>query len=57
VRTISVYLSIGYSGAEREDTLEIDDDASEDQIEEMVRDWAYDYINWGWQEDKTENTK
>ena len=57
MRTISVYLSIGYSGAEREDTLEIDDDASEDQIEEMVRDWAYDYINWGWQEDKTENTK
>ena len=52
MRTINVYLSIGYSNAMHDDTLDVDDNATDDDIDEMVRDWAHNYIEWGWRENE-----
>jgi len=45
---IEVYLSIGFPTAEHHDTIEVEDDLTEDQIAEEVREWAYNYIDYGW---------
>lgn len=50
MRTIEVNLSIGYPTANRQDTLEVDDDATEEQVEEIVREWANNYIEYYWVE-------
>lgn len=56
--TINVKLSIGYPTACRHDEIEIPDDELEGlspderemKINEYVRDWAHEYINWSWTE-------
>lgn len=41
---IRVYLTIGYANANREDEIEVPDDATEDEINDEVRDWAHNFI-------------
>lgn len=50
MREIKVYLSIGYPGAAREDVLEFEDDATEEEIDGIVQEWANDFISIGWRE-------
>ncbi len=45
---LSIGLSIGFPTATRDDELEIEDDATEEEIEETVRDWANNYIEYSW---------
>ncbi len=52
MKTIHVHLSIGFPTASREDELEVEDDATEDEIEEVVREWANNYIEFGWSAEK-----
>ena len=49
--TVKVSLSIGYPSACRNDELEIDDDATEEQIDEIVQEWAQNYINVSWKKE------
>jgi NAD-specific glutamate dehydrogenase len=51
MRTLHVRLTIGYPTANRHDTIEVDDNATEEQIEEMVREWAHEYIEYSWSEE------
>lgn len=51
MRLIKVHLNIGLVGADRNDTLEVADDATEEEIEELAREWANDYIDWSWWEE------
>jgi hypothetical protein len=48
MKTIYLHLSIGFPTATRDDELEIEDDATEEEIEETVRDWANNYIEYSW---------
>ena len=50
MKTIYCHLSIGYGS--REDEIEVEDDATEDEIQEAVKDWAMEYVEWGWSETK-----
>jgi len=50
MRKIAVYLSIGYPTAEHRATLVIEDDLSEEDVEREVQDWAYNFIDYGWEE-------
>lgn len=48
-------LSIGYAGVTREDTIEIDLEGLEGEerekvIEEEWEEWAWNYIDGGWEE-------
>lgn len=45
---INVSLSIGFVGAVHEDELELPDDATEDDIDEAAKEWAWNYIDIGW---------
>lgn len=45
---IDVYLTIGYPGADHKDELEVEDDATDDQIDQEVSEWAHNYIEFGW---------
>jgi hypothetical protein len=50
MRRIYVSLSIGYPSAKHEDVLEVEDDATDESIDEEVRDWAHNYIEWYWRD-------
>lgn len=55
---IKVHLSIGLVGCEQDDEIEINDEelAGMDEaaraayIDEVMREWAYNYIEWYWEE-------
>ena len=57
---VKAYLCIGYANADRDETVEIDDEELEDMTEdeknafisECVQDWADEYIEVGWNEVK-----
>lgn len=49
MRQIAVHLSIGYSGANHEDVLEVEDDATDEEIEQEVQAWASNYIEMWWE--------
>jgi hypothetical protein len=44
---IEVYVALNLVGCERRGTIEVDDDATDEEIEEMARDWLWDHIDWG----------
>lgn len=48
MKRIKVGLSIGLV-ADRQDVIEVDDDATEQDIEQEVKDWASNYIEF-WHE-------
>lgn len=48
MKTIRVTVSLGLVGCRRSETIEVEDDCSEDEIEEMARDTMYSLIEWGW---------
>jgi hypothetical protein len=50
MRTISVFLSIGYPQADRRWDVEVDDAATDEEIDEIVKEDAHQYIEYGWTE-------
>lgn len=51
MRRIKVSLSIGYPTATRRDVLEVEDGATDEEIQETAEEWANQYIDFGWEED------
>lgn len=45
---LKVVLSIGFPTAVRKDTLELEDDATPEEMEEAVQQWANEYISISW---------
>ncbi len=52
MRTIYVHLSIGYPTAVRDDEIEVEDDATDEQIDQDVQEWAGNYIETSWSAEK-----
>ncbi len=50
MKQITVYLNVGLSGCKRTETLEVDDDLSDEEIEEVARDVMFNMMEWGWYE-------
>lgn len=46
MKTIKWRLSIGFPGAIRQGEVEVEDDATKDDIEELVRDVVFEYVDW-----------
>jgi len=44
MKTLYVRLSIGYPTAIHEDEIEVEDDATQEQMEEAANEWAQEYI-------------
>jgi hypothetical protein len=49
VQKINVTLTIGYPCAKHEDVLEVEDDATDEDINQEVADWANNYIEYYWE--------
>jgi hypothetical protein len=44
-------VSIGLAGCNQAGTIEVEDNATEDDIQERVRDEVFNVVEWGWSED------
>jgi hypothetical protein len=51
MKRIKVRLSIGFPTAVRKDVIEVEDDATEDDIYDAAEEWAQNYIDVGWEEE------
>ena len=49
VRQITAHLSIGLQ-ADRREEIEVADDATTEDINDAVREWANNYIEYSWEE-------
>lgn len=47
MRRIKAYLETGFAGCEIEEEFEVEDNATEKEIEEQAREAIFDRINWG----------
>ena len=52
MRTIYLHLGIGFAGANHSDEIEVEDDATDAEIDEICQEWADNYINYGWSDEK-----
>lgn len=50
MKTIKVWVGTGYVGSLVKDTIEVEDDATEEEIDEMYQQWIWNVINAGWSE-------
>ena len=50
---IKVGCSMSIQGAELEDEIEMPDDATNDEIEAEVREWALEQFEWYWTQAET----
>ena len=48
MKKVKVFLGIGFANANREEILEFEDDATEEDIEDEVMAWVNDQIDIGW---------
>lgn len=49
---VKFVLHTGYVGCNHEEIIDLDDDLTEDQIEELWEDWVWDQINGCWEVEK-----
>lgn len=45
---IKIHVSIGLVGCRREATIDVEDDATEDEIDEIAQEAMFEMISWGW---------
>lgn len=50
MRKIKAYLETGFAGCRIEEEFEVEDDATQEQIEEEAREAVFNSIDWGWHE-------
>lgn len=49
VKTIKWWLHTGYVGAEHNGEIVVEDDATDEEIDEAVKEDMFNYLDWGWQ--------
>jgi len=52
MKKIKAYVNYGFVGADREKIIEVDDDATEEEINELIWEWATDCVYPVWNEVK-----
>lgn len=50
MRKVKAYLDTGFAGCRIEEEFEVEDDATQEQIEEEAREAVFNSIDWGWHE-------
>jgi len=55
MKKIEWYYTTGYAGEIHQDTFEVDDSATDEEIDEIVREQVFNYIDWGWKVKVKEN--
>ena len=52
MKRIKVVLNTGFAGVQHEDILEFKDDATDEEIEEEVKEWAWNCLDLCWYEEE-----
>lgn len=50
MRSITLYVESGYVGGDYYETIEVPDDTTDEELNEMAQDFMNDHIGWGWSE-------
>lgn len=50
MRKIRAHLETGFAGGAIEEEFEVDDNATDSEIEEQAREVIFDCVDWGWHE-------
>lgn len=50
MRKIEVYVSTGYVGSRKAEVIEVEDDMSDDDIDEVARECMFSMIEWSWRD-------
>lgn len=50
MKKIKWYLNTGFAGCTHSGEFEVDEKTTQEEIEEMARDEAFNCIDWGWEE-------
>lgn len=53
MRKVKWHLSVGLVGCSQEGEFEIEDDCSDEEIEEAVKDEVFQKLEWGWTAEPT----
>lgn len=57
MRTITVSVSMGLVGCKRSEDIEVEDDATEDDIDAQAREVMFSLIDWTWEEKTAKGAK
>ena len=49
---VKIWSKFGLVGCEREEVIEVDDNATDEEIEQEWQEWAYQYMDGGWEKIK-----
>jgi hypothetical protein len=49
MKKVKWHLSIGYAGADLDGEFEVENDTTDDKIEAMAKEEAFNEIDWDWQ--------
>lgn len=55
MRTIKWTIDTGFVGARHKGSFEVEDDATDEEIDEMIREEVWNCIEFSWTEEKKEN--
>jgi ribosomal protein L23 len=50
MRAINWTVSMGMAADKQSGTIEVEDDATDEEIEEAVREEVFNVVSWGWSE-------
>lgn len=50
VKTISIEANYGWPGANRSSVIQVPDNYTKEDIDELVYDWVFENVNWSWEE-------
>ena len=53
MRIIKWHFETGMQGSRQSGEIEVDDDATDEQIEDAVREEVFNIVSWGWTEKKS----
>lgn len=50
MKTISIEANYGWPGANRSTVIQVPDNYTKEDIDELVYDWVFKNVNWNWEE-------
>lgn len=50
---IKWHLDVGYANCDRDGTVDVPDDATDEDIDLIVREEVFNWISWGWDKEPT----
>ena len=50
MREIKLWVETGFCGACHEETIKVDDDCTNEELDELAKEFLYESISYGWEE-------